>query len=201
VKLKCLIALLSMLIAGSQSMICGENSDKDIRKQLEQDLTKKYLLIRNFYSGKNLKFDSEGKLSSKGKPGIWTVDGYFLPEHVMLSQKEIVLEGKRSYWCFDSKTKQPKMIPYSFKTTVTVARAPECNTYSAIQGLVNKVFLTSNERLEDFVPIYWKNIIRANFAVKPIDYTVRTLADGRDRSPGCNSRSSQADSRMAEIAC
>jgi len=154
------------------SIICGENIDKDLQKQLEQEILNKSLIIRNFYSGNALEYDSDGKLKSGGSPGIWTINGYFQPSKIKLSEKSLILSGQRLYWVYDYDKKSKKESEHFFRgsnVTIRVARTPECNTLPGIGELLRKVFLASNEPLEDHVPVYWKNLIRTKPKALPGD--------------------------------
>jgi TonB family protein len=148
------------------SIVFGGNIDKDLQKQLEQEIKNKPLIIRNFYVGNTLEFDSDGKLISSRSPGIWTINGYFQPDKIKLSKKKIVFEGKRLYWSYDYSAKATRMFRCAEKTTINIARLPEYNSHPLIMNLLHKVFFASDESLEDSVPTYWKKLVQTKFILK-----------------------------------
>lgn len=156
------ICTLFFLILSSGSTGYGANNDGEIQEQLNKVFKNKNLIIRNFYSGSKLLYDSEGKLASGGNPGTWTVNGLFQPDKVKLSKKYIELSGKRLYWFYNSAMKGPRLYLRN-KTIIKVARTQEQNNLSLVLAPLKKVFLDGNDQLEDNVPVYWKNIIKANF--------------------------------------
>jgi TonB family protein len=139
------------------------DSDKDIQIQLESKLKKSTLAIRHFYSGDNLKYDSEGALVKGGKPGPWTLNAYFEPEKISLKKNSIILSGKRTWWAYNDLKKAPMLFRTSIYTKIEISRSPELNDFSGIWALLLKVFLNGDESFADFVPSHWKKIIQANF--------------------------------------
>jgi TonB family protein len=165
-KLRHSIAIFFLWIVMPSSIIFGENIDKDLKKQLEQEIKNKPLMIRNFYSGNDLEYDSDGKIKNGGSPGIWTVSGYFQPEKIKLSKKNIVIEGKRLYWTYDHSGRTTKLFRCPEKTTISIARIPEYNSHPLIMILLHKVFFASDESFEDSVPAYWKELVQRKFILK-----------------------------------
>lgn len=139
------------------------DSDKDIQRQLESKLKKSTLAIRHFYSGDNLKYDSEGALVKGGKPGPWTLNAYFEPEKISLKKNSIILSGKRTWWAYNDLKKAPMLFRTSITTKIEISRSPELNDFSGIWALLLKVFLNGDESFADFVPSHWKKIIQADF--------------------------------------
>jgi TonB family protein len=149
-------------------LVCGNNEDKQIQEQLNKKFLNQFMIIRNFYPGNILSYSSDGKILSGGISGIWTLHGYFQPNKITLSKEKISLYGRRLYWTYNYLAEQPRLVPYPETTTIKIAKTPEFKDYLSIISLLNKVFLASNEKLEDIVPSYWKSIIHSDFKVRRI---------------------------------
>jgi len=142
--------------------------DGDIQKQLDANLKNKVVILRHFYSGNRLKYNSEGALVSGGKPGLWTLNAYFEPKKIKLSKESITISGKRIRWTYDDSKSAPKVYSAPDDTKIEIRRSPEQNDPSKVMASILKVFLKSDEPLEDFVPSYWKKIIQSGFDAERI---------------------------------
>jgi TonB family protein len=161
-------AISLLLLISSVPGLCEENPDNQIKKELEETFTKKILIIRNFYSGNNLKYDSEGTLISGGPTGSWTIFGYFEPAEINLSATSITLKGKRIYWGYNQPNKKSQLSRCHDTTTIEFSRSSEQLTLPLILIPLNKVFMTNRETIADIVPPYWKKIILADFDIQKI---------------------------------
>jgi protein TonB len=64
-------------------------------QELSSALSKHILVLRQFYTDAQLKFDSDGKLASKAKPGFGPTDGRVYVEQVQLASNKLILTGTR----------------------------------------------------------------------------------------------------------
>jgi TonB family protein len=154
-----LLFLFLLTVSASQA----ENTRKDIKKQLEKIYKGKAFIIRNFYDGNRLKYDSEGTLVSGGKPGSWTLDGHFQIEKIQLRKDKIELQGKRLCWSYNPATGMQKFSKDTNQTVLEIKLTPDSPDPARIQKALTKVFLAKGETLADHVPPYWASIIRADF--------------------------------------
>ena len=139
------------------------NSDKDIHKQLEEQLINTTLAIRHFFSGGDLKYDADGTLISGGEPGPWTINAYFEPQKISLSNESITLSGKRIYWSFPYLKKTPLLFREAGNTTIEISRSPEQKDLPEIVASLHAVFLKSDESIDALVPPYWTKVAKADF--------------------------------------
>jgi len=139
------------------------NSDRYIKKQLEAKLKNKTLTIRHFFSGDTLKYDADGTLISGGKSGPWTINAYFEPQKIRLSNKSITISGKRIFWSYDDSKQTPFLFRESGNTTIEMIRSPEQKDLTGILISLQVVFLKNDEPFADLVPSYWKKTIQADF--------------------------------------
>ena len=149
-------------------MLNAQTADNSaIQQQINEKFENKMLISRNFHSGDHLKYNSNGILISGGKPGIWTLHAYFEPKKFQVSQKNIIISGKRLFWVYDKHApKFSKFYSYSGNTKIEIARSSEQNDLSGIMAALMTVFLKNDESLADFVPSYWEKFIQRNFNEK-----------------------------------
>ena len=157
----------AFLILIPTTMALGESTEKDIEEFLQKELVDNICLIRNFYEGNNLQFDSQGELVSKNSPGIWTVSGFFQPKKVKLSKDSITLTGKRLYWTYNRELQKQQVIPVPKNIKINIKRSLEQNDISILGELIRKIFLEYNESLAEYVPVYWQNIVGNKFKIVP----------------------------------
>ena len=157
----------AFLILIPTTMALGESTEKDVEEFLQKEIVDNIFLIKNFYEGNNLRFDSQGELVSKNSPGIWTVSGFFQPKKVKLSKAGITLTGERFYWTYDQELHEQQLMRIPGNTKIDIKRQPEQNDVLAIRELMFRIFLLPNESLVEHVPIYWQNIVRNKFKIAP----------------------------------
>ena len=166
-KLKRSAMFFVFLILIPATLALGKSTEKDVEEFLQKGLVDNICLIRNFYEGNDLRFDSQGELVSKNSPGIWTVSGFFQPEKVKLSKDSITLTGKRLYWTYSWELQKQQLIPVPEDTKINIKRPPGRNDVSVVRELIYRIFLLSNESLVEHVPVYWQNIVRNKFKTVP----------------------------------
>lgn len=155
--LPALVFLLFLPVPG----VCGDDAQKSLQKQLGEEIIGKNLVIRNFYAGSLLKYDSGGALAEGGKPGIWTIHGLFRPTGVKLSGQGMEIRGKRLCWTYDVSAKTPVYHVLPSSTKILVELTPEQNDLSSVREIVHRIFLAGSEPIEDFVPSYWRAFLEA----------------------------------------
>jgi len=160
------MALLFSFVPRVSTLNAQTVRDKDIQKQLEAKFKNAPLIIRHFYSGENLEYNSEGILVSGGEPGAWTINAYFAPEKIKLSKKSIKISGKRIWWTYDDLKNMSKLYRAPDDVKIEISRSPEQGELSGIMASLAAVFLKIDEPLEDFVPPYWKKAIQRGFDAK-----------------------------------
>jgi TonB family protein len=64
-------------------------------QELSSALVKHIVVLRQFYTDAHLRFDSDGKLASKSKPGFGPTDGRVYVQQVQLTPYSLILTGTR----------------------------------------------------------------------------------------------------------
>ena len=181
-------AILLILVFHIPTLDAQTNSDRDIQKQLEAKFKNKTMAIRHFFSGDTLKYDADGTLISGGKPGSWTINAYFKPQRIRLSNKSITISGNRIYWSYNDSKQTPLLFRESGNTTIEIIRSPEQKDLPGILVSLQAVFLKNDEPFADLVPPYWKKTIQADFKkdapfVLNAEQAKQELQERRDITP------------------
>jgi TonB family protein len=142
--------------------------------ELEQHLRDQYngktLLLRNFYGGDSLRYDSSGQLSRVATPGDWTVDGVVQVDDVKVSNRHLTIRAKRVHlgWVRDvgfSPVEDPKDKDKADKQEDTRSLRIEVDlglaTSEAADSALSQIFLTPEDHLVELVPDYWKPCVLA----------------------------------------
>jgi hypothetical protein len=138
--------------------------------ELEQSLRPRYgnktVVLRGFYHGDKLKYDSAGMLAGNLGFGDWTVDGVVHITSINVSDRRLTIHADRRRLIYDghalafqtSGNKKPK-------GTSLLRIEAELDAGAATsekgQALLAKIFLTPPDRLADIVPDYWKSCVLA----------------------------------------
>lgn len=154
------ISLLVLALLASPSF-AGSDIDRALRDEYEG----KTLLLREFYSGDNLLYDSAGTLIGEKTSGDWTTDGFVTITGVQTLGSRFVIQARRLFVVsmekgFDLRpaerriSGQKNLVPVNVK--VEVDFGTDDPTVDGVRIVVQKIFLTDRDRLAELVPDYWK---------------------------------------------
>lgn len=139
---------------------CRADDTKATEAELNRAYKDQLLILRNFYSGDHLRYNADGQLLGGGRSGYWTVDGEVKFDGIKLRRRNIEVDGTRIWLAYDQKGKQFGQIqPPGNHVRIEIDADPGALTLPQVQSLMAKVFLTKNEKLEDFVPAYWRKFL------------------------------------------
>lgn len=149
--------VLPILVLGCFLLAAAGRADDTtaIDKELNRTYKDQVLALRNFYGGKLLRYDGDGRLAHGGHPGFWTLDAEVRVHRIRVRNKQIEIGGKRILLAYDLKHKQFGPVDEDRDVRVEIAYSPGVLNMTEIQGLMAKVFLSRNEKLSDYVPAYW----------------------------------------------
>lgn len=168
-----------------------QNTEKELRSHYEDNT----YILRNFYDGTDLKYDVHGDLLSGGRPGIWSLSGFFNVKRVKVKKDKIMLEGTRLLWSYDQK--EGKTVYYRYRDlNIEIGpfeSVPDVPTsYAAIQN----VFLQKNE-FSASVPRYWRQFVQKVFEERAAPDS--GLEDGKPVVPWFPGGNSQKEVVSASI--
>jgi TonB family protein len=151
--------LCSVFLIAVLSTVHGSPSF-DLEKQLSDIFAKRSFTLRNFYRGGKLRYDTTGILVSKAEPGYWSRDGMVLISKVkLIPNGELVMEGDRYCVEFDTETGEFLNVRTGDHVEITVSLAPNQTNLETTLPVLQKVFITSHEKLETLAPSYWANCL------------------------------------------
>ena len=121
------------------STLRGADMREDIEKELRKNYDKRTLVLRNFYSNDHLKYNLDGVPVSRGKPGIWTLDGFVQIHKIEVKKNTVELEGTRLIWSYDQKAEKSTYFRTMNPVKIEIGpfnSVPDISTvYKAIQGI------------------------------------------------------------------
>jgi TonB family protein len=166
------LLLFSFLFAVAPVLLFATVSDTDLQKEYGD----KVLTLRQFCPGSHLHFDSTGKLAGNAGPGAWTTDGMLRVEKMSIINGALHIRGQRIFLIYDRATKQMRDVRAFEKATwvrdhskvdVEIDAGEAQPEMADIAKLMNLVFLSTDEKLMDAVPEYWKDWLKKGEGYKP----------------------------------
>jgi hypothetical protein len=126
-------------------LLCSALSQAQVQLQLNDELVKHTRILRNFYSGQKLKFDSNGTLLSGGTPGYGPLDGQIYIEEVRLETNRLLLRGERPISVLNPATGDTTLLGLHQKIEISAELPSGQPTSEMADGLLDKIFLTTSE--------------------------------------------------------
>jgi TonB family protein len=143
----------------------------EVEQHLRDLYAGKTLVLRNFYQGERLDFDSAGlSVSGFAVPGDWTLDGFVRVTSVGLSGQHLTIQADRlfldsngqafEFRQSEGKNKEKKAKKES-RLRIEVELDPGGISSDKADAALSGVFLTARDRIADLVPDYWKPCVLA----------------------------------------
>jgi TonB family protein len=142
----------------------------DLEDHLRAEYSGKTFILRNFYRGERVSYDSAGTRDNPAASGDWTVDGFVRVTSLRLSGQRLTLQAERlslgncgegcGFQPFAGRKEDKKKLEKENKLRIEVALDRGITAQKADAAL-SRVFLTSQDHLVDLVPDYWKPCVRA----------------------------------------
>lgn len=134
----------------------------DLNTSLKQTYGGKVFIIRNFWHGDHLQYDSAGQLMGDGDVGYWTTDGLVRIENVSVVGSTLHLECKRMVVSAGSRGLEYKESrSKDKKREIDIQYGATPVTPDGIDSALKKVFVSEKEDFLESVPPYWKKCITA----------------------------------------
>jgi TonB family protein len=141
--------------------------------ELDQHLRDKYddktLVLRDFYRGERLRYDSAGMSTGSAVPGDWTVNGFVRVTSLSLSGHRLTIQadrlslvnGGQTFGFQQSGGKKKEKAKKASGLRIEVEFDPSGITGEKADAALSRIFLTSQDRFADLVPDYWKPCVLA----------------------------------------
>jgi TonB family protein len=139
-----------LICAASTSSWCQANQ---VHGDLNSEFKGKILVLRNFYSGNDLEYDSNGAVLGDVKQNPWTLSNVKIAK-VLVTNHGIEIVGRRmGAWYRDGK---PELLEAG-KLRVHVSMPNSgAATQATLHPIFNKIFMEAGEDLRPMVPKCWQ---------------------------------------------
>ena len=150
-----IVALTSLVVAPRLAI-----ASSNVEQQLRQLFVGRSFTIRNFYRGGHLRYGSEGQLLEKAEPGFWSRDGMVQFSDVKLSGDGIlIMQGNRYCVQFEPEHGEFVNVRTGDKVELDIQLKPDQLSLNFLIPVLQKVLLSSRDKLAELVPAYWKNCL------------------------------------------
>jgi TonB family protein len=148
----------------------------ELERHLRDQYNGKILVLRNFYHGNHLRYDSGGMPTSSVDPGDWTVDGFLRVTSLDLHGQRLTIQAERLSVGNNGKSfqfqeyfdknkrkdrKEEEKAEQEHKLRIEVEFDPGGITAEKADAALSKIFLTVQDRFAEFAPDYWKPCVLA----------------------------------------
>jgi TonB family protein len=148
----------------------------ELGQHLRDQFNDKTLVLRNFYQGERLSYDSAGSLvGGSAASGDWTVDGFIRVTKLTLSGQRLTMQAERlslgntgqsfqfqQYFDKGKKDKkQEEKAEKEHRLRIEVEFDAGGITAEKADAALSRIFLTAQDRLADLMPDYWKPCVLA----------------------------------------
>lgn len=142
--------------ASANAPAARADATRNLERALNQSYKGKILLLRTFYGGDQLRYDSKGKLIKGGRPGPWTVDADVRITRIRLKHQRFEIDGERIWLVYDSTNKKLTGLHSNDNIVIKIDVKGSTVTMASLAEPIRRVFLGTQDKLIDLVPSYWK---------------------------------------------
>ena len=147
------VAILSVILPAATSFA------SDVEQHLRDAYQNKTLVLRGFYSGKHLRYDSSGAPTGNEKSGDWTTDAFVRVDNINFSHRRLAIKLDRVALADDYRNGfqfQSKRPPHA---DIQIDLAGDNPSPEQVDAAMARTFLTSQDDLAELVPDYWKQCV------------------------------------------
>ena len=146
------------------------HATNELERRLGDEYRGKFLLLRNFYAGNSLRYDASGQLLKTAALGDWTVDGLVQLEDLKASNYRLTIYARRLHlgWLAagfsdvqGAKGQKSAEDETARHLRIEVDFSPGQVTADDAKTVLDKIFLTSQDRFAELVPNYWEPCVLA----------------------------------------
>jgi TonB family protein len=141
---------------------------QDVQQHLRDQYQGKTFVLRGFYSGDHLRYDSSGAPDNTAS-GDWTVDGFVQVNDIHISDDRVIIKAQRMVAAqiggqFQLRPLERGKGNSTKRELVQVEVEADPGMHNPapeqLDALFSKIFLTSQDSLAEAVPDYWKACLR-----------------------------------------
>jgi TonB family protein len=164
--------LIAVAVILSPILVVAAAAQSDLEQHLNDQYKNKTFMLRGFYSGRRLNYDSSGHAVNPPTAQDWTVAGVVRVEHISVSRERLKIDARRLHmgWLGAGfgevhdqvgKFDRPEKEDRSLRIEADLGAATE-----VADAVVSQIFLTRVDSFADLVPDYWKPCVSAAVAGK-----------------------------------
>ena len=139
-------------------------ADDNVEQKLRNDYVGKTYVLRNFYSGKKLIYDSAGRLSGSAVSGDWTTDGVLRVDKVSVSRDVVTIHAKRLRLMAKEGFRLSRSETSSLR--IEMQLDSQGSVADKADAVLAQVFLTQRDHFVELVPDYWMPCVLAGITGK-----------------------------------
>jgi TonB family protein len=160
-RILCALAVVSFAVAAAPFRL---HAADELEKHLRDQYDNRTLILRGFYRGERLRYDSAGMPVGTAVPGDSTVSGFVRVTSVSLSDQRLTIQAGRLTLINDGRTfgfqvsggkKKDEKAKSTSRLRIEVELDPGGVTAERAEALLSRIFLTAQDRLAGVVPGYW----------------------------------------------
>jgi TonB family protein len=156
--------LFTAIMCSTLFRITGYSQTAEFGQRLRDEYSGKTFILRGFYSGDSLLYDSSGTLVGKEASGDWAADGFVLIDDIRASDARLEIKASRqlvvsiaNIFRFQA-AEQPTpdkqgVMPVLLKMTVDFGK--DVPSAEQAEAVMSKIFLTKQDNLAELLPDYW----------------------------------------------
>ncbi len=116
-----------------------------VEQQLADQLVRQTVTLRNFYTGRRLKYDANGVLISGGTAGSGPADGRVYVEAVRFEKNRVIIRGERPISLFNPETGETSLLGFHNKVEIEAELPSDQESRKAATEALHRIFLTAAE--------------------------------------------------------
>ncbi len=145
----------------------------DLNRELRDHYANRKLLLRNFYSGEHLRYDSSGSMVDSNSSGDWTSDGFVLITDINVKGHEMRIKATRLSAVslnriFSLRIAEDETARARGDKTIAVEIAADLGSpdpsADQAEAAMAKIFLSEKDDFASLIPDYWKPCVTAGLA-------------------------------------
>ena len=172
-----------------------------LEQQLSQLFVGRSFTIRNFYRGGRLHYGGDGQPSEKAEPGFWSRDGMVKFSAVKLSKDGVlIMQGNRYCVQFEPENGEFVNVRTGDKVELDIQLKPDQLSLDGVIPVLQRVLLSSRDKLAELVPAYWKNCLARQVTRKDKHSLWECAPEDRSNVPEFNSKEAVWDLPPADTS-
>jgi TonB family protein len=144
-------------------LLGGRAMSEDLHHELVAKYSNKMFVIRNFYAGTHLSYDSAGQLLGTALSGDWTADGIVSIEKLKVTHRGVEFQADRVI-AYAQSEKGFQLTRSGQSVKLEIQANPDALTSSQVDAILSHVLLNADDRFSELIPEFWKTCVQLAIA-------------------------------------